>query len=174
MSLKVTYTPSLRAVIKPTAGLKQQSILVQMDPGFVITLQDGSGANEAKQVFGASETLAASGVMTLDLALFGGALDPDGAAYNLTAVKAIGFRNISTDATAQLQIGGGSPTNPWLSFNGSASVPLLSVLDPGAEWVFITPSAAGLAVSSTNKALKITNLSGTAAAEFEVIVIGIP
>lgn len=132
-------------------------------------LADGAGLNAAHQTYSEETTLAASANETIDLEAFGGATDALGAVYNLSKIKLLFIRNNATDPTAILTVEGGA-TNPWEGATGAAGV--IALIPPGGEYILFAPSAAGLAVGSGSKSLKLVNGSGTVALQYDLQVVG--
>lgn len=122
---------------------------------------DGTGSGKANRHWSDSRSLNASAQEVLDLEAL---TDAFGQTLTFTKIKFIYIKNTSTTA-AQIAIGG-------------AEVPLLFFIDitdklllyPDGDFRYTFPTT-GLTVSSANQ-LKIEEVSGNAAAIYEIILIG--
>lgn len=167
--MTTNYKSSLLATLALSSNLANGQFVIGASQRSV-NLQDGSGLSQAAQVYYEETTLAASGNETIDLALFGGAVDALGSTYDLTKLKGIVIRNLATDPTAILTVEPGT-SNPWIGANGSTTV-VIALIEPGGEYVLFAPSATGRAISSTSKTIKLLNGSSTAALQYDLVVVG--
>ena len=138
----------------------------QANWGANYTLTDGTGANQAKQIFTDTRTLTASATENLDLAA--ALVNAFGVTLTFTKVKAI-FIKADAANTNSVQV-----TRP--ATNG---VPLFMAagdgiaLTPGAMFSAVFPDANGVAVTAgTGDLLTITNSAGGTAVTYTVIIIG--
>lgn len=132
-------------------------------------LADGSGVDQAAVLLSDTRTLAASTAENINLATWGGATDSLGQAVSLTKVKQLAIRNKATAADAILEVGGEGSSDAWVSPFEDAFATVK--VGPGGILFLSNPSAAGYAVGSTNKLLRIANGSA-ASASYEIIVVG--
>ncbi len=128
---------------------------------------NGTGANEATQIFSDKRTLAASASENLDLNA-GSLVDAFGAAITLTKIKAL---IIKADAgnTNDVVIGGAS-SDPIASIMGTTGTVNVK---PGGFAAFGAPDATGYAVvASTAMNLQVANSGGGTGVKYTVIVLG--
>lgn len=164
-----SYLSSLIATEIPAAGLQGGEIDTQLPPNR-LSLGSGTGLNQANKTYSENTTLVASGTKTIDVNVFGGAIDALGQAYALTTVKGIMIRNTSTDPTSNLTVAAGS-SNGWAGING-ATTGVKVAIRPGGEFVLMAPDATGFVVSSSNKTILLTNISSTAICTYQLQVLG--
>ena len=120
--------------------------------------ENGTGANQANLVWRASSTIAASGMVTLDLT--SGLVDAFGDAVNFARVKAIVIYNTGT-----VEI---SPTGTFLGFGGGQ----FNVM-AGGVYCLAAPGATAYPVANgMTDTIQIDNLSGSTAAAYTIIIIG--
>lgn len=171
MSLRTTILTSLLGASTPVGELRSGTISTGLDRR-VITLTDGSGANQASRIYGDSGTLAASASVTYDLYDFEGARDVEGNTFALSKVKALAIRNNATDANSILRVGGEGSGATFNSVNGSDTVRIADVA-PGGELILAAPTAAGYQVADvSNHLLKLENLNNSASLDFDLVVVG--
>lgn len=91
---------------------------------------------------------------------------PGGATVNFAEVRAVFLRNRSTNTTV-LTIKGSGATNPFVSWG----IALLDVV-VGATFRYVSPVDASLAVSGSNKVIRLTNAAG-ATNTFDILIIGV-
>jgi len=131
-----------------------------------VTLDNGTGANQADTVFHDNRTLADGADETLDLH-DGTLTDAFGDAITIDEMKLIYVKNNSSDAS--LLVGGAAATQMGLF----ADVTDILTLPPGGEFLFTAPGSAGVDIS-TNADLKIAhNGTGTSSLTYDIIVIGV-
>jgi hypothetical protein len=133
---------------------------------FVKNFADGTGADQANQVFTDTRTLSASATESLDLA--GGLVDAFGVALTFTKIKAV-----IVSAAA------GNTNNVEVTRPASNGVPLFMAggdgvaLTPGASLASIFPDANGVAVTAgTGDLLTLTNSAGSTSVTYTIIIIG--
>ena len=126
---------------------------------------DGTGINQANNVYHAQRLLTTGQSEDLDLA-GGGLLNPFGNALTFTKVKAIVIFALAANTTILTL---SRPTN-GLPFFGAVGDAL--DLKPGGIFMFIDPSAAGVAVTGGSADLvRVANASG-ASASYQIIIVG--
>jgi hypothetical protein len=133
-----------------------------------MSLENGTGANQANNIYSTSATLSASASADLDLA--GSLLNPLGAAVVFTKVKAI---LVIADAanTNDVVVGGASATQFVAPFG--AATDKINV-KPGGMFLLTAPNAAGLAVGAgTADLLKFANGGGTTSVTYTLVIIGV-
>lgn len=127
---------------------------------FETALTNGTGANQANNVFVDKFTITGAGTQTYDLA--GGVSSPLGGVLTFTAIKAIILKNTGA---APLTYGGGS--SPFLGFLGDASDEI--IIPAGGLLVLTDPTAAGQTVTaSTGDLITIGATDGAGT----IIIIG--
>jgi hypothetical protein len=133
----------------------------------VIELADGTGANQANQVFSDRRTLAASATDSLDLA--GGLVDAFGATLTMARVKALYVAAASTNANT-IRIGGAA-TNAWATWVDAADNEI--VLRPGGMFLLAAPDATGYPVTAaTGDLLEIVNGGAGTPVTYDIVIIG--
>jgi|TARA_Y100000034_G_scaffold132026_1_gene194057 hypothetical protein len=122
------------------------------------TFTDGTGANQAKNVFHDIRALAGSTSEELDLA--GGLTDAFGNTITMTAVKGLIIKAASTNGD-NIEVGG-SAANGFINWVGDATDKIL--IPPGGTFALIAPDAGGFAVTAgTGDLLKINNADASGA-----------
>lgn len=137
MSLSGTIKAILNLTLTDPASVWGSDPSDAMSYTFSKSLADGSGDDQAQQLFHLSGTLAAAASVTYDLA--GGATFKDvfGRTITLTAIKALYIEN---DGTASgIKVGGGS--------DGSGTAALASLFGATNDKLIVKPSGAILAVA---------------------------
>lgn len=158
MTLTATLSVGIQAELAgaPDEGSAVHTIAKKLTQAF----SNGTGANQANNVFADDFAISGAGTQTYDLA--GGVTNALGQTLTFTAIKALIVQNTGS---AVLNIGGGS--NPFLGWLGDASdvikVPV------GGFVVLCDPTAAGQAVTaSTGDIVTIGATDGAGT----IIVIG--
>ncbi len=130
-----------------------------------LSFATGTGPGQAQLVWSDSRTIAASGTDTLDLA----DLADDRGTVVLSAVKAIYIRNTGA---AALNLSGVGPPEDWEA--GPVKTPSGSLLEipAGGMYLATNASAAGWAVGSSPQLVTVINASTTAAASYDILLIG--
>lgn len=153
---KITVSVAASLVPAPDVGTVEAKIAEVFGNAFT----DGTGANQAKQIFADKFTITGAGTQTYDLA--GSLENAIGEAVVFTAIKAVILRNTGS---AALTYGGGS--NPFLGWLGDASDAI--VIPAGGMVVLTDPTAGGQAVTAGTG--DIVTIGGTDAAG-TIIIIG--
>jgi len=128
---------------------------------------DGTGANQAKEVFTDTRTLTASATENLDLA--GVLTDAFGNVITFTKIKAI----IVTAAAANTNdvVLGNHATAAFFPMFGAATHTTL--VKPGGAVMFVAPDATGFAVTATTAdMLMVTNSAGGTSVTYTIVLIG--
>lgn len=130
------------------------------------TFANGTGANQANQVFTDTRTIAASGNEDLDLA--GSLSDAFGNTITFTKVKAI---HVITDA--------GNTNNVEVTRPASNGLPMFMAagdgisLGPGWSTTIVAPTAAGITVTAgTGDLINIANSAGSTSVTYTIVIIG--
>lgn len=127
---------------------------------------NGTGADQANQIFTDTRTLSTSATENLDLA--GGLTDPFGATITFAKVKAILITAASAN-TNNVQVT--RPASSGLVLFMAASDGI--ALTPGASFAAVFPNANGVAVTAgTGDLLTLTNSAGSTSVTYTVVIIG--
>jgi hypothetical protein len=127
------------------------------------TLTDGTAAGQANGYYKDVITIAAGGTATVDLRALPLVFMGGTGTLSLASVKVLLIRNRSTTASLSAGV---SVTHRWTALSADS-------IAIGPEGVlYTTHLAAGLATTTTNKVLAITN-NGAAAADLELYIVGV-
>lgn len=167
MSLNTTLVVNLISTL--TAALDMVSPEAKHAYGKSYSLLDGTGANQANQVFSDTRTLAASASEELDLN--GTALqNAFGANIAFTKIKAIIIEAAAGNTNDVLV--GGAAANAVASIFGDPTDVLK--VKPGGLVVLTAPNVNGYAVTAnTADLLKIANSAGTTGVTYSIVIIGV-
>jgi hypothetical protein len=139
-----------------------------IDSKTLISLADGSGADQINQIFSDQRTLTASSSEDLDLN--GTLANQLGATINFTKIKGI----IITAAAGNTNdvIVGGATTNGFIDFVGAATHTLK--VKPGGLLALMAPGATGYGVTAaTADLLKIANGGAGSSVTYDIILLGV-
>lgn len=120
------------------------------------SLANGTGDNEANQVFADTRSLAAATAEELDLS--GGLTDAFGNSVAFTAIKSIMIKADSANA-GDIQVGGAA-ANAFNTWCGDAAD--IVNIQAGGAFVIVAPNAGFAVTAATADLLKINNLSAGA------------
>ena len=165
--MSVTTTIKLSAAISQALALDKGT--AAFTPSHVInkTLADGTGADQANQVFSDQRTLAGSANEELDLS--GSLVDAFGNTIAFTKIKAIIISAAAANG-GDIQVGG-SASNGFDSWVGAAGD--LVVVQPDGAFVLVAPGVNGYAVTAgTGDLLKITNTDASPVT-YDITIIGV-
>jgi|TARA_R110000787_G_scaffold49997_1_gene119505 hypothetical protein len=143
----------------------------------VNSFSSGTAANKAQRFWEDQRALTASQAEDIDVFDFGSidigagaGLDTLGQALALTGIKALLVQNLSTSAGA-VHVGNKNATTAWNSmFNADDTGQI--TLAPGASFLYVDPSAAGLAVADTSNHL-LTFTDAGSGCTYKVTLLGI-
>lgn len=135
-----------------------------IDYSKLLEFANGTGANQANQVFVDSRSLTTGASETLDLS--GSLTNAFGESITFTAVKAMIVKNNGTTA---LTIGNAAATQ-FATFVGAAAHTIL--VPAGGVLVLTAPSAGFPVAAGTGDLLKIENAAGATCA-YDLILIGV-
>ena len=166
-ALSATISVVINALLQEPAGVGPSQHQLALSPNNV--LSDGIGAGQAKQMYTATRTLAASGTENLDLT--GTLVNALGAVLNFTKIKAI---LITADAANvnNVQVGGAASNGfaNWVTAPASAIVNV----PPGGMFLLTAPDANGFGVTATTgDLLKVTNGGAGTPVTYTIVVIGV-
>lgn len=129
-------------------------------------LSNGTGANQASQVWSDTRTLGPSATENLDLS--GAFTNAFGVSVAFTKIKAIIIRAASGNTNnVNVQTGATNGTPVFLAASDGLAV------RPGGVFLLTAPDVNGITVTSgTGDILTITNSAGTTSVTYDVVVIG--
>jgi hypothetical protein len=147
-------------------ALDLSTVRDRLERKYAIALGNGTGVNQANNLFHDRRTLAPSANENLDVA---GVLTSGlGDTLGFTALKAIIIVAAASNTTT-LTVS--RPASNGVAFLAAASDAF--ILKPGGLFVLIDPSAAGIPVAAgTGDLINVSNIAG-ASAEYDVIFIGL-
>lgn len=163
-------TTKIDISLEATATLAQDlgTLSFPLKVSRVFSLADGTGADQANQVFSDTRSLAASGSEDLDLA--GGLSNAFGQTLTFSAVKALLIKASSSNAH-DLKVGGAA-TNAFASWVGDATDVL--VIKPGGALLLVAPDADGYAVTvDTGDVLTVANGGAVSAISYDIVIVGV-
>ncbi len=164
MSLSAKLNLLLNIVHTKTLDLDTARDAINLSRG--VSLENGTGANQANSIWHDNRTLADAANETIDLH-DGSLLNAFGDALVLTKLKAIYIKNNSVDAC--LLIGAAATVQLGL-FNVVTDV---LKLQPGGELFITAPNDTGI-VTTTNSKLKLAHDgTGTSNLTYDIIVVGV-
>ena len=158
-----SLSAALRVIPKWVESLAVRDVTDTTTAALSLTLEDGTGANQANAYWRDVITIAAGATTTVDLTAlplkaFGGT-----GTLSLAAAKLVLAVNRSDVAGVTFN---GTATNRWATFIGGAAT-----LPAGAT-LYATSTAAGWTINGTNKLVTITN-TGSVAATVELYFVGV-
>lgn len=129
-------------------------------------LENGTGADQANQIFSDTRTLTGSATENLDLA--GSLVDAFGATITFTKIKAIIVTAASANTNA-VQVQREATNGVPLFMAASDGI----AITPGGFFAASFPNATGIAVTaSTGDLLTITNSAGSTSVTYTIVIIG--
>jgi hypothetical protein len=168
-SLNVRFNSQFTANLTNTLALEQVTANPSLSIASVLT--NGTGVNQADQIFADQRTLNPSTNENINVATFSGSLDAVGGTLSLARIKMLLVQNLNGTEANNLTIGGAG-AGAWTPLtNGSSS---LKVSIPGGgSFEVIAPGATGWAVgSSSGSLLNVANVSSTGTTQYNLIVVG--
>lgn len=164
-SLAASIAVSVKATLDNSLDIGGASYPLSVSKSFVLT--DGTGANQAKDLFTDRRTLAASASEDLDLS--GVLTNAFGASIAFTKIRAL-IISASADNANDVVVGGHA-TAACASFFSDATDKLN--VKPGGTVALIAPNAAGYAVTAvTADLLKIANGGAGTPVTYDIVIIG--
>jgi hypothetical protein len=165
MSLTSKLTINARADLAATDGFVTPTAKIALD--FSTALADGTGTGQANAVHSERYTLAPSGTQVIDLSAI---TDDLGQSVAFTAIKFIAVKAASANA-ANVTLKPNT-TEGWIApFNAAADTLKLAA---GGFTVLANPATTGWAVvNNTTDKLLLTNTSGAASVEIDIVIVGV-
>lgn len=158
---------AIKVAATMTSALDIGSASYPVNTGAVVNLANGTGANQANQIFTDTRTLTASGTENLDLAA--SLVDAFGATITFTKVKAV-FVTADSGNTNDVQVQRAALNGAPLFMAAGDGI----ALTPGASFAAIFPDANGVAVTAgTGDLLTITNSAGSTSVTYTIVIIGV-
>ena len=166
VSLTAKIALAIASELTTPLDIGDGSYRVNYGPTYV--LSDGTGANQAKEIFTDTRTLAASANESLDLS--GGLTDVFGNSILFTKIK--GLIIVADAANTNDVIVGGAASNGFISWVGGATH--TATVKPGGMMAFVAPDANGYAVmAGTADLLKIANSGAGTGVNYTIVVVGV-
>ena len=163
MAASFSFAGTLRVVPSWVDDLNTTALTDSVTALIPFTLTDGTGSGQANGYYKDVVTIAAGATANVDLRALPLVFMGGTGTLSLASVKVLLIRNRSTTASLSAGV---SVTNRWTALSADS-------IAIGPEGVlYTTHLAAGLATTTTNKVLAITN-NGAAAADLEVYVVGV-
>lgn len=164
-TLKATLRIAIDAMLEDQVDIGTVAHEVAYTPN--LALSNGTGLNQANQMFSDQRTLAASANESLDLA--GTLLNAFGNTITFTKIRAILIRAAVTNTNNVLV--GGAASNGWVTWCGAATDTI--VVRPGGFMLLAAPDATGYTVTAaTGDLLKIANSAGGSTVTYDIVIIG--
>lgn len=159
--LSVNVTAALRTTLDIGTGIHNVS------QTYTNNFANGTGADQANQMWTDTRTLTASSTENLDMS--GALTNTFGTTVAFTSVKAIVIK--AAAANTNDVVVGGAASNAFSAMFGDATDKL--VLKPGCVFSLLNPNANGYAVTAaTADILKIANSSSGTSVTYDIIIIG--
>ena len=165
-SLSARVAANIAATLSNGVDVGTVSYPISYGPNHVFS--NGTGANQAKEIFTDTRTLSASATENLDLS--GVLLDVFGNSLVFTKIKAM---LVSADPTNtnDVQVGGAA-TNAFINWVANAT-DVVNV-KPGGMFMITAPDANGFAVTAaTGDILKVTNSGAGTSVTYTIVIIGV-
>lgn len=164
-SLSASIALAIAAQLENSLDVGSVKYPVNYSPTFNFT--DGTGANQAKEIWTDTRTLTASSSENLDLA--GVLLDAFGNAITFTKIKAV---IVAADAANVNDVViGNHATAAWFPMFGAATHTFK--VKPGGMLAFTAPDVNGLAVTATTAdMLMVANGGAGTSVTYTIIIIG--
>jgi len=166
MTTSITASVSLSVAATLSDSLDLGSVSYPLNYTYNMLLTDGTGANQAKQIWTDTRTLTASSTENIDLA--GVLTNALGVTLNFTKIKAV-IVTADSGNTNNVLIGGAA-TNTMLLFGDATDI---VPVRPGGMFALTAPDAAAYAVTAaTGDILKVANSSSGTSVTYTIIIIG--
>ncbi len=168
MTTSITAKVNLSVVAELANSLDVGSVTYPVSYGANYLFTDGTGADNAKEMWTDTRTLTASAAENLDLA--GVLTDVFGNTLTFTKIKAIIVK--ADSANTNDVVIGNHATAAFFPMFGAATHTCL--VKPGGMVAFVAPNATGYAVTATTAdMLTMTNSAGSTSVIYTIIVIGV-
>ena len=168
MALSTSILAQVNSILAKSFDLSV-SPSVPLSLALQLTLDSGTGADQADTLFFDTRTLA--GAATEDIDVYAPGDNAFGDAIINARAKVLVIRNNSTEASGTLTVGNKNTTAAWQTpFNASDTGAI--TIPPRGFLILTAPDAIGIAVANTtNHLLKILN-NGSNSATYDIVLIG--
>jgi hypothetical protein len=163
MALSSTLTLKLKEILTKTLDISTPGDTLDVD--LSDTLADGTGLDQADQIWHDERALSATSTENIDLN--GTLTNALGDTVSLARVKALIIWNKNTTAGENLQVGAGSTT-----FNLFGSLSSRHTIGPNGIFVVWEPSAAAKAVTAGSADLLMIRNANSVVVTYQIIVVG--
>ena len=164
-TLTAKVAASISAEFDSALDIGSVSYPVNFGANYLLT--DGTGANQANQLFTDIRTLTASSTEDLDLS--GVLLNAYGTACVFTKIKAI-IVTAAAANTNDVLVGGAAATQVTSFFGDVTDVVKVK---PGGMFMLVAPDATGYAITAgTADLLKVANSAGGTSVTYTIVLIG--
>ncbi len=167
-TLAATLTAAIAGTFKKDVDFNDLQAVQNLGLTVATAYANGTGANQANQVWTDERTLADAASETLDLA--GSLVDEFGGTVTFTAIKAFLIQNESADAFLLFEPGDTNGfTGPFADASDQLKIP------PGGCLLLTNPTAAGWAVTAgTGDIIKLSHDgTGSNTLTYKIAIIGI-
>ncbi len=164
MSLEARMHFGFSAIQKAASDLGQPDFTVPKPPEMV--LNNGTGNNQADELFTDKRTLAASATESLDLA--GVLLNAFGVAITFVKIRGIYIKALAAN-TNDVQVKGAAVNGfigPFNALADQVNIP------PGGAWQIAAPVLGWAVTAGTGDLLDVTNGAGGTSVDYEVEIVG--
>ncbi len=164
-----TFTGALKVAVTGDLGLAADLGNTNYVLNYAVSkaIANGTGADQANQIFTDTRTLSASATESLDLS--GVLTNAFGETILFTSIKGI----VIAPAAANTNdvIVGGAASNAFINWVSDATDKV--VVKPGGVFALYAPSAAGYAITAgTGDLLKVANSSSGTSVTYDILLIG--
>lgn len=156
----------MKVDLSQTSALDLGTASLPLDKVYKNVLTNGTGNNQANQVFTDQRTLTASSTEDIDLS--GSLSDAFGNTITFTAVKAILISSLSTNTNNVLV--GGASSNQFINWVADSSD--IITIPPGGMFMLTAPLGGFGVTAGTGDLLKIANSGGGSSVVYDVVLIG--
>lgn len=164
MALDTRIKLSLASVL--TSALDLQTRTAPLNITKSVSLTNGTGANQANQVWADQRTIAASATDSIDLA--GSLTDAFGAALTFARVKAVLVQAASTNVN-NVNVTRPASNGAPLFLAAGDGIPVR----PGGLFLWVAPDVTGVAVTAgTGDLLDVVNSAAGSSVVYDIVVIG--
>lgn len=167
MATSITAKVSVKIDAELANSLDIGSVVYPLSYGITKILTDGTGADQAKEMFSDTRTIAASGTDDIDLS--GVLLDAFGNTLLFTRIKAL-IIEAAAGNTNDVVVGGAASNGFITPFGASTDKVKVK---PGGVMVLIAPDATAYAVTAaTADLLRVANGGAGTSVTYNIILVG--
>ena len=163
MALTAKFSVSIKG--SHTSVLDLSTVSDPMGMEALITLTNGTGANQADLIWHDQRTLTASSSEDIDLA--GALSDAFGTTLTFARMKGIYVKAASGNTNDVLIGNGGGPVALWISGTNTIAI------RPGGFFMLVAPGATGYPVTATSADdIGVANSAGSTSVVYDITIIG--